>query len=126
LGEDWLEKSLAIDELLEAQGMDLLEEAVYLLFSTGPLGILKGEGGCLIARSVIGPKKKVAPPLALIDWKASEVWRENIEGESLRQLVESAGILKSHISSTSNSFIICVRRELRPNLSLKVEVIFHE
>ena len=126
LGEDWFEKSLAIDQLIEVEGMDLAEEAVYLLFSSRPNEVLEGKGDCLIARSVIGPKKALLNPYLLIDWKASAVWRESLVGENLRQILESAEILRSQTPVIHQAFILCVRRELNPNLSVKVEVMFHE
>jgi hypothetical protein len=126
LGEDWLEKSLTLDQSLHLQGMDLAEEAVYLLFSLGPQDVLDGRGECLIARSVIGPKKALPPPFRSMDWTSTEVWKANLEGENLRQQLESLEVLRTQSSLKAQSFMVCVRRQLRPHLSVKVEALLYE
>lgn len=129
-GEDWLEKSSLLDSSLESLGMDLAEEAVYLLFSEAPSDILEGNGQCLIARSVIGPKRSVGAPLKLIDWKAAPVLRERILGEGLTEILENAQDLHFKAQKDSKDlardFALCVKRELVPELKLRVEAIFHE
>jgi hypothetical protein len=126
LGEDWLEKSQTLDHTLPLQGMDLAEEVIYLLFSLGPQEVLDGKGECLIARSVIGPKKALPPPFRLIDWTSSEVWRTYLKGENLRQQLESLEVLRSHSALKAQSFMMCVRRQLSPHLSIKVEALLYE
>jgi hypothetical protein len=130
MGQDWYEKSLELDQELEALGMDLSEEAVYLIYSENPDQILEGLGQCLIARSVIGSKKEVTRPLSLLDWKASPVWRERLFETSLGDMLERAADLHHKAlkgaQRSARGFILCVRRELRPDLGLSCEVIFHE
>lgn len=130
LGEDWLEKSAELDRSLEAYGMDLAEEAVYLIYSHSPEEILAGQGQCLIARSVIGPKKAVEPPFTLVDWMAAPIWREEVSGETLIDLLENAQMAWSKLSgrgkTVAKSFSLVVRRKLTPDLKLEVETIFHE
>lgn len=129
LGGDWFEKSQKIDSVLDAFGLDLAQEEVYLLFSHSPSDVLEGEGKCLVARPVIGPKKELEKPFELTDWKASPVLRLQLEGESLVELLESAeeslSKLQNHHQYASD-FILCAKRELKPALILSVEAIFHE
>jgi hypothetical protein len=115
---------------LTEEGFDLAEEAVYLHFSEAPHKILDGHGQCLIARPVIGPKKLVAPPLSLNDWKAAPVWQEKLQGETLIDLLNDAvaarqRVIKGQIRLV-DSFSLRVQRKLSPDLILSVELIFHE
>lgn len=129
-GEDWFEKSVILDENLESLGLDLAEEAVYLIYSETPDKILDGTGECLIARSVIGPKREPVAPLRLIDWKAAPVWRETLFGESLTDYLEGAEEARFKVQKSAEklakSFMIVVKRKLEPELKLEVETIFHE
>lgn len=110
--------------------MDLAEEAIYLLFSEAPEDILEGKGLCLVARSVIGPKKNVQPPLKLIDWVAAPVWRKEVLGTSWDEILEKAlehRLMAQKESKTlAKSFGLCVRRKLTPELVLEVDVLFNE
>lgn len=130
LGQDWMNQSLFLDQQLEELGMDLAEEAVYLIYSGTPEDVLEGNGQCLIARSVIGPKRQVEGPLKLIDWKASPVWRQKVPGTSLVEMLESVQDMyfKAAIGPKgfAKAFTLCVKRELQPELRLSVETIFHE
>jgi hypothetical protein len=130
LGADWFDKCHVIDQHLEAEGFDLSEESVYLLFTENPEKVLNGEGYCLVARPVIGPLKEVTPPLQLIDWKAAPVWLEKLQGETLEEVLISAKDAKAKaIKGTrefKNSFYLRVKRELTDKLHLSVEGIFHE
>lgn len=130
LGQDWLVKSQELDASLALEGMDLAEETVYLLFSNAPSEILDGNGQCLVARSVIGPKKNMEEPLRLIDWKAAPVWQETLQGETLAELLESAAVKREKAQKAGRAlarpFSLCVRRRLVPGLVLSTEVIFHE
>lgn len=130
LGQDWFEKSAVIDSILQTEGMDLSEESTFIYFSDEPSEILEGNGQCLIARPVIGPKKEMSAPFKLTDWKAAPVWRETLQGETLTELLESAeGVrLKAHKGprSFAKPFYLCVRRKLSPELILSVEGIFYE
>ncbi len=130
LGQDWYQKSLELDQELEGLGMDLAEEAVYLIYSENPDQVLEGGGLCLVARSVIGPRREVSQPLSLLDWKATPVWREKLSDNALAEMLERAAVL--HLETfegaqrAARGFILSVRRELHPELSLSCEVIFHE
>jgi hypothetical protein len=130
LGQDWYEKSLFLDQKLEGLGMDLAEESVYLLFSGTPDEVLEGNAQCLVARSVIGPKRDVTAPISLVDWKAAPVWRETIVGEGLVDLLEGAQELyfkaKAGAKPLAKDFALCVKRELTPELRVRIDVIFHE
>lgn len=130
LGQDWANKAQELDTHLAHEGLDLAEEAVYLLFSDEPSEILDGNGRTLVARSVIGPKKNLEEPLRLIDWKAAPVWREKLQGETLEQLLEDAEEKRFQAQKAAKPFAkpftICVRRRLVPGLILETEVIFHE
>jgi hypothetical protein len=130
LGQDWFERSLELDMALEDLGLDLAEESVFLIYSEGPSEVLEGKGRCRIGRSVIGPKREVSRPFSLIDWKAAPVWRENVQGETLEEILEQAQDqhFKAHrgAKALAPEFILCVKRQLAPELKLRVEAIFHE
>lgn len=130
LGGDWYEKGQKIDSCLEAEGFDLSEESVYLLYSDSPEKILDGEGQCLVARPVIGPLKEVKAPFKLIDWKAAPVWQENLSGATLEEVLTQAETAKRNAvkgaREFSKSFYLRVRRHLQGELKLTVEGIFHE
>jgi hypothetical protein len=130
LGHDWFTKQQELDQVLESYGLDLSEEAVYLLYSDTPSDILDGKGRCLVARSVIGPKKEVEAPLTLIDWKALPVWTEVIKGKTIEDLLVEAQSVRMKAGNgqvaLQKSFTLSVRRELLPELNLKIEAIFHE
>jgi hypothetical protein len=125
LGEDWFEKTLKIDEVLPELGYDLAEESVFILYSQKPASIIEGRGQCLIARPVIGPKKELKKPFSLVDWKASPVWNEAIQGDSLSELLAAAEKV-SAFKKVADDFILMVKRELGPNLKLTVRAVFHE
>jgi hypothetical protein len=72
-GRDWFEKSRQIDRQLAELSLDLAEETVYLLFDRSPGSILHGSGNCLVARSVIGPKRQLEGELGLQDWVQAPV-----------------------------------------------------
>lgn len=130
LGADWFSVSRSIDSCLEAEGFDLSEEAVYLLYSTSPEKVMNGEGQCLVARPVIGPLKEVKAPFRIIDWKAAPVWLENLRGSTLPELLAEAGEAKKKaVKGTrefEESFYLRVKRSLDGELKLAVEGIFHE
>jgi hypothetical protein len=130
LGADWFQKSGQIDSCLEAEGFDLSEESVYLLFSDSPDRILEGVGQCLIARPVIGPLKEVKAPFKLIDWKAAPVWQETLSGATLDEILTNAQAEKTNaVKGTRDfekSFYLRVKRTLKGELNLSVEGIFHE
>lgn len=129
-GQDWFEKSILLDQTLESYGLDLAEEAVYLLYSDTPEEILEGNGQCLVARSVVGPKREVESPLNLVDWKALPVWREKLQGDSLVDLLEKAQDARLKAAEGpkpfAKSFMLVVKRRLEGEIKLEVETIFHE
>jgi hypothetical protein len=130
LGQDWFQKAQQIDSVMTEEGHDLSEESTYLLFSETPEKILNGEGHCLIARPVIGPKKIVKAPFTLLDWMAAPVWQETLHGESLTDLLHAALKARENTVEASRTyagaFSLRVSRKLNPALILSVEVIFHE
>jgi hypothetical protein len=130
LGQDWFEKGQQIDSVLTDQGMDLSEESVYLLYSDSPSEVLDGNGQCLVARPVIGPKKSFEEPLKLIDWKAAPVWLESLQGHTWVEILESTEEARAKAvkggRDFAKPFILRVRRSLKTELILTVEGIFHE
>ncbi len=130
LGQDWFEKSLEIDNFIHQENMDLSEECTYLLFSEPPLNILDGNGQCLVARPVIGPKKDLPAPFKMLDWMALPVSRQTLRGESLSDFLESAEVMRRKCSyphgKLSGPFTLCVRRSLKKELILSVEGVFYE
>ncbi len=114
-GEDWFNLSQKLDQNLEGLSMDLADEAVYLIFS--------GKSDeCLVARSVIGPKKAPAAPLGLTDWKASPVRMEKLLGETMEDALKEA----QDIGRSGSPFFIKIERRLKSELELSIYAIFHE
>ncbi len=130
LGQDWFDKAQEIDSILTEEGYDLSEESTYLLFSDGPEKILNGQGQCLIARPVIGPKKIVPEPMKLLDWTAAPVWQETVQGETFHDILQATLTARQKAITGpkpyAEPFSLCVKRGLTPALILSVEVIFHE
>lgn len=130
LGEDWLELSASIDEMIPGYGLDLAEEAVYLIFDRSPGSVLHGEGSCLVARSVIGPLVQLASPFKLIDISSHSIYRQNLRENSWQGALEAAfgawQDLQRRGKIVQSGFIFGIRRRLVPELSLELEVIFNE
>ncbi len=129
-GEDWYARSAKLDSVLEGMGLDLYEEAVYLLFSVAPEAILEGHGDCVVARAVIGPKRPPDAPFLLRDWAAAPVWRESLEGEEFQDFLDTAATLRRRVREAhpqlADAFMFRLGRTLDPRLRLSVEAIFHE
>jgi hypothetical protein len=125
-GSDWNKLSQMIDEELEKLGMDLAEESVYLVYSESPEKILKGAALCFVARSVIGPKKELSAPLSQKDWIAAPVHCQEVQGETFEDVLEGVVKLSRKLSKGLQGFFLRVKRELKPELNIRVEVIFHE
>lgn len=129
LGNDWFVKGQEIDKVLSQLGMDLAEESTFLLFSKAPGDVLEGKGSCYIARPVVGPKLNVEAPFHLIDWKAAPVWQEALKGESLEELLEHAEVARLKVEKEgriAEAFNLRIRRQLKPDLVITVESLFHE
>lgn len=129
-GQDWYEKSQLIDKRIQEEGLDLSEEVTYLLYSDSPEDVLNGLGQCLVARPVIGPKKKFEAPFELIDWKALPVFRAKLSGDTLKEVLEMAQMARNSAQKGSKAFaqdfIVALDRKLKGELILSVEGIFHE
>jgi hypothetical protein len=130
LGEDWWDKCLEIDEVLPRYGLDLADESVYFLYDRSPGPVLNREGECLVARSVIGPKKEWEKPFKLIDWVSAPVYRKVLRSETWDQILEEAYLewenLQQMNIKVSRSFILCLKRQIEGALKLHIEVIFSE
>jgi hypothetical protein len=130
VGEDWHSKSLEIDQFLAKEAMELAEEAVYFLYSHPPGDILQGDGNCLIARSVVGPKKSFNGEFKLKDWVAAPVDRGPLSHRTLRDMLREAQLFREKIQKkgtpVARPFIICFHRRLKPELVWETEVIFSE
>lgn len=130
LGRDWFEKSVFIDAHLDELGMELAEETVFLLFDNAPGSVLNGEGHCLIARSIIGPKRNMEGPLNLTDWVQAPVYRQVIKastwGEILEKCYSEWESLQRQAKKVAPSFMILAKRRLNPKLELCLEVLFKE
>lgn len=128
LGKDWSEKAQEIDENLEGLGMDLAEETVFLLFDRSPGAISAGEGRCRVARSVIGPKRRLEGPLELVDWIQAPVHQITLKvgtwTEVLNQCYKEWENLQRQGHKPVSPFMILVKRRLEPELELKLEVLF--
>jgi hypothetical protein len=130
LGEDWYEIITQIDEQAPSWGMDLAEESVFFLFSQSPGSIMHGEGQCQIARSLIGPLVKLEPPFELTDWVSSPVYRKALSAILWPLVLEEAFAqwqeLQRQGKKVRTGFILCLKRSLKPELSLEIDVIFNE
>lgn len=113
-GEDWYEVSMLLDETLEAAGMELAGEEVYVL-----IGPQKDE--FLIARPVIGPRKSFEAPFSLVDMTATRVFRKKIENGTWEELFKEVLSIMN-----GRKILICIRRRLNPDLKLEVEAIYLE
>lgn len=127
LGEDWQQKSAQIDEMLPQWSMDLSEESVFLIYDRAPGAVLEGEGHCLVARPVIGPKRELSAPYKLVDWSQSAVFRKNLQGETFEAVFHEAfeawQELQRKAISTAPSFMLRLSRRLSPELSFQAELI---
>lgn len=136
LGQDWSQKAQGIDRQLSALSMDLAEESVFLLFDAAPGAILEGSGHCLIARSVIGPKRNLEGPLKLQDWVQAPVWRKVIGsrpglnwGGLLDECYQEWENLQRQGHHLKAPFMLVIKRRMEPNkteLHLTVELLFGE
>lgn len=129
-GEDWIKTSQLLDNELEALNFDLESESVYLLFSHSPTETLEGVGSCLVARPVIGPSKDVSLPLKLHDYPTQTVWKTELKGTSLVEVLEEAeeAWTKARFKGKilKEEFILRISRRLSPKLELSLEAIFLE
>lgn len=129
-GEDWLQESQKIDAALSDLGMELASESVYLLFDRAPGALAHGEGNCLIARSVIGPKRDPSPPLVLKDWVRAPVHSFDLKGTSLPAIFDEGNEIWQDLQragkKVGKGFTVCIRRRLRPELRLETQIIFTE
>jgi hypothetical protein len=136
LGQDWAQKAQEIDRSLSGLSMDLAEESVFLLFDGAPGSIVDGAGHCLIARSVIGPKRNMEGPLKLQDWVQAPVWRKLVSrapamnwGELLDECYQEWENLQRQGHSLKAPFMLVIKRRMEPQkneLQLTVELLFCE
>lgn len=129
LGEDWFEKGQLIDQELSKGDWEVAEESTYLFFSASPEDVLNGDGQCLVARSIIGPKREVAAPWILNDWTAAPVWQGMLKGQTLSEKLANASELRAsarkELKKIAEPFILCVRRKLVPELVIETFVLFN-
>lgn len=129
-GRDWTLRSREIDDQLDHLGMDLAEESVYLLFDRAPGSVIGGEANCMIARSVIGPKKGLEGPLKLFDWVQAPVYRKALGASDwdlvLEECYQEWENLQRQNHKLAAPFMIVAKRRLVPELTLSLEVLFHE
>ena len=128
-GKDWMEKSELIDGQLDNLAMDLAEESVYLIFDRAPGAVIADEAHCLIARSVIGPKKNLEGAWRMTDWVQASVHRSPLQASEWSDVLQECYIewesLQRQGQKIGPSFMIVAKRRLVPELNLKLEVIFH-
>lgn len=129
-GEDWLKKSQILDQELEQLNYDLEGESVYLLFSRSPEDVLEQGGQCLVARAVIGAQKEVPEPFILRDLESQMVWKADLKGTSVVEVLEEVEEAWTKASFKGKilkeEFILRIRRRIAPTLELSLEVIFLE
>lgn len=121
---DWWEESQQIDEVMGGFGMDLSEEAVYLLFSN------LSELELTIARPVIGPLKELQAPYKIIDWSSAPVHRVPAAHSTWPEVFEQAQAEWEKLQNTKlkylPQFMIRLERQIDSGLVLKTEILFHE
>lgn len=129
LGEDWYEITSLIDLKLPEWKMDLSEESVFLLFDKAPGAIRHQEGSCLIARPVIGPKQ-VEAPFQLKDMPAMRCHTLELKNcswdEFLVKAEEEWMSLSRSLKPLARGFVVRLRRKMGEELTLNLEVFFHE
>lgn len=130
MGEDWFQKSLALDAELSNLSLDIAEESVFILFSNSPSDVLENIGRCLIARPVIGSKSDLVGPYGLQDYVSQKVWATELSGSTFTNVLEQAEEAWTKASFKGkilkDEFILKVRRQIKPNLAVTLEAIFHE
>ena len=114
---EWNEEVQKIDESMGAFGMDLSEEAVYLLFE----GL--SDGPVWVCRPVIGPLKELQAPFKLQDWKSAPVYRVELENPTWFELMDLAheqwdSLQKSKLKY-SPAFMIRLSRQIDSGLVLQ-------
>jgi hypothetical protein len=129
-GEDWAQKAARIDEILPLYGLDLAQEEIFLLFDRSPGALLIGEGQCLVARPVLGPKRSLGEGLELRDWVAAGVYIFPLKEETWEalssELMECWEQLQREGEKLKAPFMVRLTRRLEPQLSLEREAIFLE
>jgi hypothetical protein len=129
LGRDWFEKSMELDMVLGELSMDLSEESIFILFDRAPGAVLAGEGSCQIARPVIGPKKSLQQPFRLVDWVQTEIYRKVLLSKDWESVLEDCYLewenLQRSGTKVASPFMILVKRGLKPDLNLALEVLFY-
>ncbi len=130
IGRDWYEVTLKLDSVLEELGLELLEEVVYLHYGSAPGMVIEGSAECRIARSVIGPLKKLEGDYKITDWTQGLVYKIPLSANSWDDLLAQCykaweNLVRMAIKPTSQ-FTISLKRELKDTLQHKVEVIFYE
>lgn len=129
LGRDWSEKSMELDLILGELSMDLSEESIFILFDRSPGTVLTGEGNCQIARPVIGPKKSLQQPFRLVDWVQTEIYRKVLLSKDWESVLEDCYLewenLQRSGAKVASPFMILVKRGLKPDLNLALEVLFY-
>lgn len=123
-GVDWQELCKKLDDCIEVLGLDLIQEDVYLFFN------LDGKDGCVIGRPVSGFIKDLKPPFTFMDWTARPVTLINLKGNTLEDYLGCAKEMRTTLElqgrSFNNSFILRIRRQLNPALTVTIEAIFYE
>lgn len=129
IGRDWAQISTEIDLVISQMGYVLSEEDIYLIFSNKPLDIIEGRGECLVARSVVGPKKLIEAPFTMKDWDAYEVMTETLKSRNFLELLMEAGQILANSTLNygprkSEGFILRVKRYLSEELELSIELLW--
>jgi hypothetical protein len=129
-GEDWAQKAAKIDAILPLYGLDLAQEEVFLLFDRSPGALLTGEGQCLVARPVLGPKRSLGEGLELRDWVAAGVYISPLKEETWEalssELIGCWEQLQREGKRLKAPFMLRFTRRLEPQLSLERVAIFLE
>lgn len=123
-GLDWQELCKQLDDCIEGMGLDLVQEDVYLFFNSN------SKDGCVIARPVSGFIKDLKSPFRFMDWTTRPVTLVNLVGETLEECLGCAKEMRTTLElqgrTFNNSFILRIRRQLNPGLTITIEAIFYE
>jgi hypothetical protein len=128
LGRDWAELAQQLDQALESLALDLAEESVFLLFDRSPGAVLEGEAEVLVARSVIGPKKNLDGAMKLVDWTQGVTFRQQIKSLDWTQIHLECALAWEDLHGkgliSKSGYILLLKRRLKPQLELTIEVLF--
>ncbi len=121
---EWMSETQKIDDAMGGFGLDLSEEAVYLLFDD------INELNLRVARPVIGPLKELQAPFNIQDWSSAPVHRLSVPNSQWSEVFDLAQTEWRKLQASKlkylSQFMIRLERQIDSGLILKTEILFHE